>query len=358
MKKKLTAVLLVSCLLLWGCAGGAPDADPGAAAEAAQASPEQTDTERSNMEQTALTVNGEAVSLRVWNFYLRMNQMLWEKQYLETYGDDMWSREAGEDGTTLADRLKEEVLDHICGICLACQHAEEYGVLLDEEKTEEIRRRSEEFMETYHEALLEYAGADEEFVFAMLSRQELSAAVAEATVADYEPEIAEEDAHREGICYVLLSTTGLKDAEGNLEPFSQEEVERRTLLAKELSERARESGSLKEEAEAEGLTPIEATMGKTNEGDGHEPRMLDAARLLAVGEVSDPVWTEEGWFVVQHTSDYDAEGTEYWRAHLTEQAWEEECGRIMEMWEETAEITVYEEVLDQADVKIVLKELL
>ena len=77
-------------------------------------------------------------------------------------------------------------------------------------------------------------------------------------------------------------------------------------------------------------------MGKTNEGDGHEPRMLDAARLLAVGEVSDPVWTEEGWFVVQHTSDYDAEGTEYWRAHLTEQAWEEECGRIMEMWEETA----------------------
>lgn len=348
MKKKLTAVLLASCLFLGGCKGGTPDPVPDAAAEAEQA----------DMEQTALTINGETVSLRVWNFYLRMNQMLWEKQYLEIYGDDMWSREVNEDGTVLADRLKEEVMGHIRRICLACQHAEEYGASLDEEKTEEIRRRSKEFMETYHEALLEYAGADEEFVFDMLSEQELSMAVAEAAVVDYEPEIDEEDAHREGICYVLLSTTGLKDAEGNLEPFSQEEVERRTLLAKELSERARESGSLKEEAEAEGLTPIEGTVGKTNEGDGHEPRMLDAARLLAVGEVSDPVWTEEGWFVVQHTSDYDAEGTERWRARLTEQAREEEYERILEMWEEEAEITVHQEALDQADVKIVLKELL
>lgn len=354
MKKKLTAVILALCLLLCGCGSGS-GAEAGAASDgtAAEAGAEQADPE-----QAALTVNEEEVPLRVWNFYLRMNQMQWEKQYLESYGDDMWSRRVDEDGTTLADCLKEEVMEHICRICLACQHAEEYGAALSGEKTEEVRRRSEAFMEAYHEALLRYAGADEAFVFDMLSRQELSAAVAEAAVADYEPEIAEEDVHREGICYVLLSTTGLKDAEGNLEPFSEEEVERRTRLAQELSERARESGSLKEEAEAEGLTPIESSMGRTNEGDGHEPRMLDAARALAVGEVSDPVRTEEGWFVVQHTSDYDEEGTQYWREHLTDLAREEEYERILQEWEDTAEITIHQEVLDQADVKIVLKELL
>lgn len=32
-----------------------------------------------NTEQTAFTINGEEISLREWNFYIRMNQMIWEK---------------------------------------------------------------------------------------------------------------------------------------------------------------------------------------------------------------------------------------------------------------------------------------
>ena len=30
-----------------------------------------------NTEQTAFTINGEEISLREWNFYIRMNQMIW-----------------------------------------------------------------------------------------------------------------------------------------------------------------------------------------------------------------------------------------------------------------------------------------
>ena len=86
--------------------------------------------------------------------------------------------------------------------------------------------------------------------------------------------------------------------------------------------------------------------------------MLDAARLLAVGEISDPVWTEEGWFVVQHTIDYDQVGTDYLREHLTELAREEEYKRILDGWMEEADIEIHQEVMDQVEVKIVLKELL
>ena len=86
--------------------------------------------------------------------------------------------------------------------------------------------------------------------------------------------------------------------------------------------------------------------------------MLDAARELAVGEISDPVWTEEGWFLVQHMNDYDEVGTDYWREKLTKQAKTAEYERIYEEWKAAAEIVTYPEVMDQVEVKIVLKELL
>lgn len=336
MRIRMTAVLLAVCLSVCGC----------------------RKTEDVEQEQTAVTINGEEIALREWNFYLRMNQMQWEKSYLDSYGDEMWSREVGEDGKVLADSLKEEVLEIISQIHLAGQHAEEYGVTLDEETQAELKEEASEFMGAYHEALLKFAGADEEFVYRCLCDKELSALVAEAAVEAYEPEIAEEDVHREGICYVLISTTGLRDNEGNVTPFSQEEVERRTQVAQDLCVAARESGDLKSAAEAEGLTPIESSMGNANAGDGQESRMLDAARQLKIGEISDPIQTEEGWFLVQHTSAYDEEGTEYWREYLKDQAREAEYARILEEWETSADITVNEEVIEQAEVKIVLKELL
>lgn len=337
MKKRLAMILLTVCICLGGCAG----------------LPEETEREA-----TVFSVNGEEIGLREWNFYIRMNQMQWERAYLDSYGDEMWSMEADEDGTTLADVLKEEVFDTVCQIHLMNQHAEEYKVSLTEQEEQEIRERASDFMENYHEALLRFAEADEEFVYERLCEKERSLRVEEALTADYEPEISEEAVHREGICYVLISTTGLRDDEGNLTPFSEEEVERRTALAYELSETAKESGNLKEAAEAEDLTPIESSMGADNTNDGQEPLMLDAARALAVGEISDPIQTDEGWFLVQHTSDYDEEGTAYWREYLSELAREERCTEIYEEWREAADIRIYEENMDQVRVKNVLKELL
>lgn len=333
-----TAALLLACVLLCGCGN--------------------TKSASKEEDPAAFTINGEEIGLREWNFYVRMNQMQWEKEMLDSYGDDMWSRQADENGTTMADELKEQVMDTICRIHLANQHAEEYGAVLDETKQKEIEERAASFMENYHEKLLQYAGADESFVCDRLSERELSLLTAEACVADYEPELLEEEIHREGICYVLISTTGLWDEEGNLEPYSEEEVERRAGVAQKLCEAARDSKDLKGAAEAIGLTPIESSVGVSNEGDGQEPRMLDAARLLEVGEISDPIRTEEGWFLVQHTSDYDEEGTDYWREYLTAQAREEEYERIYEAWREEAEIRLDQEVMDQVDVEIVLKELL
>lgn len=310
----------------------------------------------SDKKEIAFTVNGEEIGLREWNFYVRMNQMQWEKSYLDVYGDEMWSEKLDEEGTTLADSLKEEVFDTILQIHLTNQHAEEYQIALDEDNREELRARAADFMEGYHKALLDYAQADEDFVYERLCERELSRLISEAAVQDFVPEISEEDVHREGICYVLISTTGLRDTEGNLTPFSEEEVMARTRLAQEVCEEAKARGDLEAVAEEKELTPILSSMGEAE--DGQEPLMLEAAKALAVGEISEPVETEEGWFIVQHTSDYDEEGTSYFREHLSNMAREEEYTRIYEAWKAEAMIVENTEVMEKVDVEIVLKELL
>jgi len=178
----------------------------------------------------------------------------------------MWSEELDEEGTTLADSLKEEVFDTILKIHLTNQHAEEYQIALDEEDREELHTRAADFMKGYHQALLDYAQADEAFVYEKLCERELSRLTAEAAVQDFVPEISEEEVHREGICYVLISTTGLRDSEGNLTPFSEEEVEARTLLAQEVCEEAKAKGDLETVAEEKELTPILSSMGEAEDG--------------------------------------------------------------------------------------------
>lgn len=346
--RKWTALFLTVVILLSGCGSGK---------EAGQMQPSDGTAWAEQEETAAFTVNGEEIGLREWNFYVRMNQMQWEKAYLEECGDGMWSQ-TEEDGTTWADSLKEEVFETICQLHLMNQWADEHEINLSEEALQDVSERSSEFMKAYNEALLDYAGADETFIYERLQERERADLAIETLASECEPKIPEEDYHREGICYVLISTTGLRDEEGNLTPFTDEEVERRTQLAFSLSEKAKASGSLKTDAEAEGLTPIEYSVGKTNDYEVREHRMLDAARALSAGEVSDPVETEEGWFIVQHTNDYDEDGTAYWKTYLEDLAREEYYQKQYEQMREAADIRRNQEIMDQVNVKIVLKELL
>ena len=92
MIRRMTAGVLTAFLLtgLAGCgaAGIGPvteeetdEQETGSAVDVGEQGVSEADWDK-----IAFEINGEPVSLREWNFYLRMNQMQWEKQYLEDYG--------------------------------------------------------------------------------------------------------------------------------------------------------------------------------------------------------------------------------------------------------------------------------
>ena len=101
MKKKSGCWLIILCMLisLAGCGKQETALITGSGETVSQSS-----------EMAAVTVNDEEISLREWNFYVRMNQMQWEKEELEDEGDEMWSQEVDEEGTTLEESLKEQCL--------------------------------------------------------------------------------------------------------------------------------------------------------------------------------------------------------------------------------------------------------
>lgn len=141
-------------------------------------------------------------------FYTRMLQEQWEAAYYQSFGSKMWQAEATEDGQTLEQVLKSDVMSLLTELHLLCAHAEEYGVELTEEEQAVIAERAENFMESNTPEVLEAAGATAERVERYLTRNELAGKTAEQIQSSYEPEIDEEAARVGKLTYCLFSVTG------------------------------------------------------------------------------------------------------------------------------------------------------
>ena len=75
-----------------------------------------------------------------------------------------------------------------------------------------------------------------------------------------------------------------------------------------------------------------------------------------LGKCPIPIETEEGWFLVQHTSDYDEGGTVYWKEYPTEQAQQSYAQRkSMNSGEQMHRSCRMKKLMDSVIVKDVLK---
>ena len=226
----LAGMLLLGASALSGC-GGTQD---GRGAEGGNLPGEKTEgTEGTEAEKAAWKeadgtpvayLGEETVYLEEALFYTRMLQEQWEQAYYQDFGSGMWQQEAADDGRTLEDMLKGDVMSLLTELHLLCAHAKEYGAQLTEEEQAVIAERAQNFMESNTPEVLEAAGATEESVEHYLSRNELAARTAQLIQDAYEPEL-DEDAARVGrLTYCLFSVRGTYDLEGNHTPFTEEEI--------------------------------------------------------------------------------------------------------------------------------------
>ncbi len=330
------AVPVLAALLLTGCGGSEKAGVPAALKE-------ESGT-------VTATLGEEPIYVEEAQFYMRMLQEQWEYELYDDFGADMWQQEAGENGETLEEVLKSNVLDTLTELHLLCAHAEEYGVTLTEEEQEAIRERAANFMKTNTEEVLREAGADAETVERYLTRNELASRTAQAIQDAFEPGLTEEDARVGRLTYALFSVTGTYDAEGNHTAFTEEEIAQIQKDAEAFAARARELGDITAAGGELNHTVIDVYFGDDTNGGAH-PQVAEAARALKPGGVSDVIQTEDGWYVVQHVTDYDEEATQENLEALTEDARQQHLLELEDAWEKETPLTLEESVWETVQVK-------
>lgn len=304
-------------------------------------------------EETVATLDKEEITLSEAVFYTRLNQQQWEQAYVETFGEDFWSQSLGEELGTFADELKQQVMDTICQIHLMNAHAKEYDVKLTKEEEADIEERVASFMDSHSQDVKEAAGADEKLVKELLTARVLADKVAEAMVADYEPEVTQEEAALKKMTYCLFATTGTYDSEGNYRAVTAAEAEAIAAEAELFAQTATELGDIAAAGAVVNHTCIDVYFSDTANGGAHE-KVAETVRTLELGQIAGPIKTEEGYYVIQYVSDFDEEATAENRENLIQAKKEAKCQEIYQQWLSEAEFTINQEVWDTVKVDKVL----
>ena len=78
---------------------------------------------------------------------------------------------------------------------------------------------------------------------------------------------------------------------------------------------------------------------------------------METGQVSDPIETEDGWYVVQRVSDYDESATEDNLEAMEAQARENYLMELEQEWQQEAPLVIEEEVWDTVQIDQMLTDM-
>lgn len=323
MKKKiagLLALLFVMMTGLTGCAGSSVDGTA-----------------------EAINVNGTSVPMSELNFYLRYQQVQMQGFYGSIFGTDFMNKDLMGMGVPYGETVRDTVVESLEELYIAEAHAADLGISLSDEEKNAASEAAKAFLAANDQKALTAMSADEETVTHVLEMMALRSKVYEDRAATIDTEVDTEEAAQKRISYVMNSTSGTADADGNTTELSDAELAEKRVQMEELLEEAKESGDLKTAAEARELTATSTTYGKNDTVLSEAVR--DAADALADGEYSDVIETENGYYIVYMESTYDEEATQTEIENILSERESEAYNAWYEPLKEASEITTNDELI-------------
>ena len=296
-------------------------------------------------DEIVMTVNGEEVNAGVANFYARYTQAMYESFYGAAMGGSMWTSEA-EEGVTIQDSVKGEILTVLQQMVLAEQHMAEYGVELTADEKALVEKAVKEFADANSQDSKEKVSGDDETVERVMTLLAVNQKMMNTIYASVEQEIPDEEAAQKKMEYVQF-TYETEDADGNSILVSDDEKAELKANADAMQAAVKGGQSMEEAANAVEAQVEELTFDA--ESLALEEAVIKAADALGEGEVSEVIETEKGAYVVKVVSLLDREATDAKKELILSNSQAEEYEAVCAKWLEEAEIEVNEEVWAKVD---------
>lgn len=303
-----------------------------------------------NPDAVVATVGDEDISLGVANFYTRLTQGEYETYYASMMGttaEDMWTQEVYEQGTTMEEQLKDNIMQSLQNMYLMSQHASDYDIALTDEEEQAISDAADQFVADNTEEVRNTVSGNKEDVQKVLELVTIQSRMTEAMQEGVDEEVSDEEAAQKSMDYVLFSYTTTDDS-GNSTEMTDEEKENLAATAQEFANQVKNGTDMADAAEADGVEVQTATFD--SESTTPDADLIAAADALEnEGDVTDPVETDSGIYVARLTSLLDRDATDTEKETIVEQRRQDQYNSLLEEWRDAAEIDVNERNWNKID---------
>lgn len=294
-----------------------------------------------NEDATFATLDGTTITMGVANFMARYEQAMYEGNYMSYFGDNMWSQDMYGNGTTLAEDVKNNLVENIQKLYLLKAHMEEYDVSLSQDDETAIAQAADKFIEDNSKKAIKQMGAEnKENVIEMLRLNTIQQKMYNAIIKDVNTEVTDEEAKQRTFSYVEIDRGGYYDSESNYVEYTEEEKEGLKEIAATIAEATEFEAAVTEA----GYEVSTASYGSAeDETVSLDTAVLEAADQLKPAEISDVIETESAYYVLRLDSEFDKEATEAKKEEIVQQRKSDLYTETVDGWKEKAEWTVNEE---------------
>ena len=250
-----------------------------------------------NKNETVATLDGQEIKLGVANFAARLQQAEADDFYRAYFGDDVWSSDLYNNGTTMEDNTKNSVIEMIENLYILQNHMADYDVTLT------------------------------------------------AIIADADTNVSDAEANTSAYSYVNVSKTSYKDAEGNTQEYTDDEKAELADTVQKFHDAAADT-TLDTAADEYGYTVSTGTFSSDNTTLDEE--VLNALEgLKSEGELSDVVETDNYYYVLRLDEITDADATEEHRQEIISQRQSDLYNEVLQGWKDEAEWVLKDKVWDK-----------
>lgn len=227
----------------------------------------------------------------------------YEEQYESVYGVEMWEHDFG--GVTLEEYVKDNIIAQLATIKAMTLLAEEYEVALSEQEQADVEKAAKEYYDSLSQEEREWMNLKEEDARGLYRDHLLANRVYEEITQDVNTEVSDDEARIITVQQIFLKTT--QEGENGQEPMPEAEKQKVYEKAQELLEQisqGREFLTLASIYNQGGQTT--STFGRGEKDSAYE----EAAFALEKDQVSGILETEEGYYILKCTENFDRAATE------------------------------------------------